>query len=118
MNQSPWNSPVAQMSFGFWSAYFHKRFDPVIWHKKNALETIFPHLLPPQRTRKLIQPKLLLVKDMRNRIAHHEPVWNTQPNIMNIHQICHELIAAMSPDAAEKLKQIDRLPQVWRCQGA
>lgn len=107
---------VAQMSFGFWSAYFHKRFDPVIWHKKNALEIIFPEMILAQRTRKLIQPQLLMVKDLRNRIAHHEPVWNARPNIMDIHRICHDLIAAMSPEAAELLRQIDRLPQVWKGQ--
>ncbi len=105
---------VARMSFGFWFAYFHKRFDPIIWHRKKAMETVFPHLPPERRLRTYIQPKLGAVKDMRNRIAHHEPVWNMKPSIMEIHQTCHALVAAMSPEAAERLKQIDRLPQVWR----
>ena len=104
---------VAQVSFGFWYSYFFKRFDPLIWHKKNALESVFPNMPKEKRLRKLIQPELLAVKNMRNRIAHHEPVWNTRPNIMEAHRICRGLIIAMSPEAFERLKQVDRLLRVW-----
>jgi hypothetical protein len=104
---------VARMSFGFWYAYFHKRFDPIIWHRKKAMETVFPCLPPERRLRGYVQPRLGAIKDMRNRIAHHEPVWNTKPSLIEIHQTCLDLIAAMSPEALERLKQIDRFLQVW-----
>jgi hypothetical protein len=105
---------VARMSFGFWSAYFHKRFDPILWHRKRALESVFPHWPPAHQFRSYVQPKLTAIKDMRNRIAHYEPVWNTKPDLFTIHQTCLNLIAGMSPEAAEKLKEIDRLPIVWK----
>ena len=105
---------VSRMSFGFWFAYFHKRFDPILWHRKKAMEMVFPHLLPERRLRGYVQPKLGAIKDMRNRIAHHEPVWNTKPSLIEVHQTCLDLVAAMSSEAALRLRDIDRLEQVWR----
>jgi hypothetical protein len=37
-----------------------------------------------------------------------------KPSLIEIHQTCLDLIAAMSPEAAAKLKQIDRLSLVWK----
>jgi len=101
---------VSRMSFGFWFSYFHKRFDPILWHRKKAMETVFPYLPQSQRVRSYIQPKLGIIKEMRNRIAHHEPVWNTTPSLYDVHQTCIELVAAMSPEAAQRLAEIDRFP--------
>ena len=104
---------VARMGFGFWFAYFHKRFDPILWHRKKAMETVFPYIPSERRLRGHIQPKLGAIKDIRNRIAHHEPVWNMKPSLIDVHQICLELIAGMSPEAVKQLNQIDRLNQIY-----
>lgn len=57
---------------------------------------------------------MLQIKEVRNRIAHHEPIWNRKISILNAHSMCHELIKAMSYDAINMLKIIDRFPQVYR----
>lgn len=104
---------VARMGFGFWYAYFHKRFDPILWHRKKSIFKVFPFLPAHKHSRKYIQSHLGSIKDMRNRIAHHEPVWNTNPCLIDVHKSCIDLITAMSPDAAHRLNQIDRLITVW-----
>lgn len=104
---------LAQMTFGFWCAFFHKRYDPLLWHRKHALATVFPDLLRAHCTRRYIEPRLQQVKELRNRIAHHEPVWNRSPSIADTHALCHELIAAIAPDALAKLEEIDRFPGVY-----
>lgn len=54
-----------------------------------------------------------MIKEIRNRIAHHEPVWNHKISILSAHRMCHELIEAMSYDAINMLKMIDKFPQVY-----
>lgn len=105
---------LSQMTFGFWCAFFHKRYDPLLWHRKNALKSIFPYLQKKNRTRSHIEQKLLKIKSIRNRIAHHEPVWNLPVSIDEVHQISCELIKAMSPNALDLLSKIDRFPEVRR----
>lgn len=103
---------VARMSFGFWISYFHKRFDPILWHRKQAMEKVFPDATN-KISRPLIQSELRMIKDVRNRIAHHEPIWDTKPTLIEAHQTCVKLVSALSMPAAKRLNQIDRLEDVW-----
>jgi abortive infection bacteriophage resistance protein len=105
---------VAQMTFGFWCSFFHRKYDPAIWHRKDAVKMIFPNLPRVNRKRAYIENKILTIKEIRNRIAHHEPVWNRKISIIEAHTICHELIHAMSNDAVEMLKSIDRFSSVYQ----
>ncbi len=66
---------VAQMTFGFWCSFFHRKYDPSIWHRKDALKTIFPNISRVQRKRNLLESRIFIIKEVRNCIAHHEPVW-------------------------------------------
>jgi hypothetical protein len=104
---------VAQMTFGFWCSFFHRKYDPMIWHRKNTFKTIFTHLPRIHRKRSYIETKILKIKNIRNRIAHHEPVWNRQISILSAHRMCYELIEAMSCDAINMLKMIDRFPEIY-----
>jgi abortive infection bacteriophage resistance protein len=105
---------LAQISFGFWCAFFHRRYDPVLWQKKHAITDIFNNMPRKNRTRRNIEQSLFLIKNLRNRIAHHEPIWNMKPSVVSIHAECHLLIGAMSPTALDTLKTIDRFPEIWR----
>lgn len=103
---------LAQMTFGFWCAFFHKKYDPVLWHRKHALKDVFPYLPKHKRTRAYVEHKILKIKVIRNRIAHHEPIWNHKISVTEIHAICCELIEAFSPQALNLLLKIDRFPEV------
>ena len=105
---------VAQMTFGFWCSFFHKKYDPILWHKKDAIKMLFPYLLRSNRTRAYIEQKILKIKHVRNRIAHHEPIWNNKIPINEIYSMCQELINAMSQNAGMFLQKIDRFPRVYK----
>ena len=105
---------VAQMSFGFWCAFFHKKYDPIIWHRKNAIISVFPHLSKNCRTRSYIEQKIIKIKNLRNRIAHLEPIWHDSSNIYDMHQNILGLIAAMSPLAASLLQDVDRFATIYK----
>lgn len=104
---------VAKLSFGFWGAFFHKRYDPILWQQDKALSLIFPNMQRALRSRKYIAPKLHTIRSLRNRIAHHEPIWHLNPDIQAVHQACLEMIHAMSLAAAQELAKIDRFPTVY-----
>lgn len=99
---------VAHMTFGFWANFFHKRYDPSLWQRKHFTATVFPHLERDKRSRHLIKPQLQTIKELRNRIAHHEPIWNWQPGAAAGHTLCIGLIGAMSQEALARLREIDK----------
>lgn len=68
---------IAEMSFAFWESMFTKRFDPGIW--QNQLMTLFPNTLPGMQyfsLRAEIYQALGTLRKLRNRIAHHEPIFS------------------------------------------
>jgi hypothetical protein len=104
---------VAQMTFGFWSSFFHRKYDPLIWHRKDTFKIVFPNLSRIHRKRSYVEDRIIKIKMLRNRIAHHEPVWNLKTSILDINSMCYELIEAISYDAINMLKMIDRFPKVY-----
>lgn len=107
---------VSRLSFGFWCALFHKRFDPILWHRKNALRYIFPNLRRENQTRRYIESKILRIKKIRNRIAHHERIWGGNEDTYRVYEAyedCVELIQAMSNGSIHLLKMADRFPEVY-----
>jgi hypothetical protein len=103
---------VAQMNFGFWCSFFHRRYDPILWHQKNALKNMFPNLPKDRRKRSEIENNILNIKKVRNRIAHHETIFNKRDTVIYVYNICHELIGAMSTEALMMLKSIDRFSTI------
>jgi hypothetical protein len=105
---------LSQLGFGFWCSFFRPKYDPILWHRKDTLKNIFPNLSRTDRKRPQIEKKILKIKQIRNRIAHHEPIWDPMQSIHNTHAMCHELIRAMSTDIQNMLKPIDRFPVIYQ----
>jgi hypothetical protein len=105
---------LAVLGFGFWIAFFHKRYIPGLWSRgKNPLATVFPYMPAALRTREQIFTRLRAIKTLRNRIAHHEPIWKMTPTADEVHRICLEIVGGMSMAAAEELAKIDRFSGVY-----
>ncbi len=45
---------VATLTFGFWCALFHKRYDPSLWHRDSFFASVFPNWPRDQRKRSII----------------------------------------------------------------
>lgn len=63
---------VAGLSFEFWVSLLTKRYDRPIWQTR--LHDVFPNL-PKIQKRADIRTELWRVKEIRNRVAHYEPVF-------------------------------------------
>ena len=105
---------VAGMTFGFWCSFLHRKYDPIIWQRKEAVKIIFPNLARIERKRSTLEEKIFKIKDLRNRIAHYESILNLNPILKNYYTSCRGLIEAISNEAPKMLKDIDRFPKVYQ----
>lgn len=63
---------VAGLSFEFWVGLMTSRYDRTLWQTK--LHSTFPNL-PKSVKRKELQSRLRSIKELRNRVAHYEPIF-------------------------------------------
>ncbi len=90
---------IPELKFVFWQKMFTGRFDDRIWN--THMRTVLPHLDPTmtvQQLRKLIHDELEQLRGLRNRIAHHEPIFKR--NLAADFQKAHDLIAFRCPHTA------------------
>lgn len=83
------NDMVAALTFDFWSNLFRFDYDTE-WSQLGLLRSVFPNL-PNNFGRPDVQRQVATVNDLRNRIAHHEPIYNDR-NISGYNDKILELI--------------------------
>jgi len=64
---------IAELSFGFWRFLLTKKYNTTLWPD---LAQGFPRA--PNRSRQTIEGPVKRLHEFRNRLAHHEPIWNKQ----------------------------------------
>ncbi len=72
---------IPELSFSFWQKMFTKRFDQRLWNKYLLIS--FPKInskISVQELRSNLFDDLEEVKSLRNRIAHHEPIFHKRIN--------------------------------------
>ena len=83
---------IPELKFVFWQTMFTSRFDSRLWMPH--LRTVMPHLAGTSTVRQLcslIYTELEQLRKLRNRIAHHEPIFSR--NLVDDFQKIHDLIA-------------------------
>ncbi|HKS12478.1 MAG TPA: Abi family protein [Pseudomonas sp.] len=70
---------IAEMSFAFWESMFTARYDHGLW--TNHIKNLFPNApatIAPHALRSDIKKALEAIRKLRNRIAHHEPIFSRE----------------------------------------
>jgi hypothetical protein len=68
---------IPELKFAFWQRMFTQRFDGRLWNTQ--LKTVMPNLNPAKSVSQLrqeIYDDLEEIRRLRNRIAHHEPIFS------------------------------------------
>ena len=110
---------VSALGFGFWVSlckvpYEQGRSDgPRLWPA--MAKSGFPHLPRAKRTRSQIFHALDQLRDLRNRVSHHEAVWDR--NLNRRHEEILDTTSWINRDLAATLKAHSPLPSVLE-QGA
>jgi hypothetical protein len=87
---------VAAQTYGFWVVLLTSRFQRRIWNQEFA--TSFPSA-PPQVNRSVVHDRADEIRRLRNRIAHHEPLFNH--DLLGAHQRATSMIRWISPPLAQ-----------------
>jgi hypothetical protein len=91
---------IPELKFVFWQTLFTQRFDHRLWQPH--LKTVLPYVDTAKSVpelRQLIYTELEQLRKLRNRIAHHEPIF--QRNLIDDLQKAYELIAFRCPVTAQ-----------------
>lgn len=102
---------VANMSFEFWCGMLHADYEVPIWN--NQLAVAFPNCKPPDGLRS-IESLALVVKTLRNRVSHHEPVFGTSMNLTQRNSDITNLIRMVSKETAYWVRDHSRVMGILR----
>lgn len=101
---------LAELTFGFWSSLFNVQFQNVLW---KDLRLVFARCPKGQRQRHNISSALNQIRDLRNRIFHHEPLLWLTPTLLAHHSLGVTVINWVDPQLGQWLGHHDRLPTTW-----
>lgn len=89
---------TAELSFGFWEGMLLEKYQAPLWA---PLHPHFPDI-PDQVDQAELHTKCGVVRELRNRISHHEPIFRR--NISQDYSDCLTLIKWLSPEKAAWIK--------------
>jgi hypothetical protein len=100
---------VAELSFGFWTSLLNRRYDQGLWpaHLKNA----FPGAPRSRRTRSTFSRRFNAIREVRNRVSHHEPIWYRE-TLAADHEDIIEACKWLEPSSILLLQQADRFSRI------
>ena len=105
---------VSVLGFGFWVSLCKRPYEqgraggPRLW--PGLATKGFPHLAKPKRTRSQIFHALDPLRELRNRVSHHEPVWDRK--LDRSHRQLIDVVGWINRDLAATLKAHSPLPAV------
>lgn len=105
---------IANLNFGFWTNLCSKRYNAVIWTKKGAFKGVFVNY--PTNLKQQIHAlslRLRVVRYLRNRIFHYEPIFKHPQNTLNMYNEIMELISYLPVDDANILKETSTFLNVY-----
>ncbi|MBA1444187.1 MAG: hypothetical protein M3H12_16910 [Chromatiales bacterium] len=99
----------AELNFGFWTSMLDKRYKQVLWPQ--LIKTAFPYMPRKIRTHKVLSQQFHKIRQLRNRIFHHEPIWYWQ-DLPQQHEQILEAISWIEPAVKDLVMTVDRFPPV------
>ena len=104
---------VSELSFGFWVALLSTPYDARFWRPQHArfLKASFPGIPRNQRQRPTIYKRYNQLRQLRNRVFHHETIWNRVTLSSDYRKLC-EAIGWISPEMADACALVDRFDHV------
>ena len=107
---------VAALTFGFWTGLMNAPYQVRLWDTRpgglNLTSAVFPHAGRQNRQLAALFPRINRVRHLRNRVSHHEPIWNWQPSLAAQHQEALTLLAWISPALHAVTLMLDQFPTV------
>lgn len=106
---------VAELTFGFWTHLFEDHYERNTAFLPRGIKAIFKHLPKSLHNRKTIKRDLESIRQLRNRVFHHERIIHFK-DLDSIHAHIHTVIGWISPSLHSLANTLDQFRQL-RAQG-
>jgi hypothetical protein len=104
---------IAELSFGFWTSLFDKKYDTVLWQRNNLIRSVFPNMPNHIRNRPTLSKRFTDIRRLRNLVFHHEPIWN-KDKLGQQYKDLIEALGWLNSDLRDVNQMIcDRFPLVY-----
>jgi hypothetical protein len=104
------NKIVAELTLGFWVRLLNVEYERILW---KSLRRAFPFMPKKERTRHNVSAPVNKIRNLRNRIFHHEPIaWNLN-HLEQIHADIVKVIGWLNKGLPEVAKPLDRVTTVF-----
>ena len=106
---------IGKLSFGFWVSLCRTPYEqgrssgPALWPKLTQLA--FPFLPKDHRSRSKVFARLDELRDLRNRVFHHEPIWDR--NLDRAHSRALDTISWLNQGVANAVERLSRVEAVF-----
>lgn len=107
---------MAKLHFGFWMNLCNRPYEhgrtagPRLWPRMAKLA--FPNCPRSQREREKIRIRLDSIRLFRNRVAHHDPVWDA--GFLDRYEEILDTLEWLNPSMRQALERIERVRAVYR----
>jgi len=98
---------VAELTFGSWTRLFNAQHACTLWGR---LLLAFPSCPKRKRQRPQVGAALNHIRDLRNRVMHHEPLLWIVPTVKEVHAEILDVLDWISPDINQWLAHYDSVP--------
>ncbi len=102
---------LSSLTFGFWSTLFSGPYEARYWRKAGMLRSVFPHAPRSELSASKIHTKLNRLREFRNRVFHHEPIWQRQ-DLQSVYGEFRSTSQWISKDWQNILDRVDRFESV------
>ncbi len=101
---------VASLSFGFWTSLFRSPYEQVLWPR--LTKVVLPYAPRKIRYRNALARHFDYIRKLRNRVFHHEPIWN-RPYLLKEHDTVLDTVGWLNPTMEAIIPVYDRFPEVY-----
>jgi hypothetical protein len=101
---------VAELTFGSWTRLFNSQHGQTLWGR---LMLAFPTCPKIKRQRATISSAVNHIRDLRNRVMHHEPLLWVTPSVEEVHATILEVLDWIDPGINHWLAQHDYVRVRW-----
>jgi len=104
---------VAELHFGFWTSLFEDHYERNTRFLPKGIKKVFPGLPKSQHKRKDIKSRLERIRQLRNRVFHHERVIHWK-DLSEQHGSIIQTIGWVSPELADMAHKLDRFLETYQ----
>ncbi len=103
---------LPEVKLFFWEEMFTRRHDGRIW--KPYINTVFPNAahLTVQQIRTQLKDACFIIRRLRNRIAHHEPIFN-QASLIDVYPLISSTVAMRCNETHQWLNQLETVNELF-----